>query len=83
MARGERPLRRRMEPITLHYSESLTRDIVRAQWWRATGALYFASWLASAGIYGYLLWLDERSWFTTVLAVGVSSRRNLSCLALL
>ena len=52
---------------TLHYSEALVRRAIRAFWWRLTGWIYFAAFLALLVAFVYLIATGNRSWWLGVL----------------
>ena len=59
-----------MQPIKVHYSEELIRKAVKAYWFRVTGWRFLVAYLLLTGSLGYLIAVDDRSWFVGVLGSG-------------
>ncbi|MGC3966866.1 MAG: YcxB family protein [Pirellulales bacterium] len=60
-----------MPTITLHFSESLVRRVVKAFWWRTVGPLYLLVMALLSLYLGYAVWRGDRSWKVGLAAAVV------------
>jgi YcxB-like protein len=64
-----------LPPITLHYSEKLVRNAVKAFWWRRTGWGYLFSTALLFAATAYAVWRGNRSWWVpfsgAILVFGI------------